>query len=399
MESTELNPIRDIYSRVIAVLKGERPDRLPFIDRLELWYTAHTRAGTLPDAFQGMTLTQVHRAVGFGQQRMISLYKAKLHGVEVISSWEGEEYFHETAPVLEDFPRLYSIVQPEKPGVTITEFLTPVGKLTIRHQLLPSMIASGTVAYKIEHYFKDESDYHVLEYILERAEFVPEFGRFQEEQGRIGKIGFVLPMLPRIPFQQILIDYIGEVPTFYLLFDNPQIVDNLMALVDEKLVDVLRKLSEFAWPLVEFADNLEAGMTNPKLFRTHCLPYYQRYADILHGQGKKMGSHTDGNIKPLLGLLAESGLDICESFSPYPLTQCTFETAWNAWHGHPLIWGGIPSPILEARTSEADFKAYVDQVLQTVGDQPIILGVGDMVLGNNMIERVQYIADRVEELC
>ena len=137
-------------------------------------------------------------------------------------------------------------------------------------------------------------------------------------------------------------------------------------------------------------------MTNPKLFEKYSLPYYQKYTAILHDQGKKVGCHTDGNIKVLLNLLAQSGLDVCESFSPYPLTECTFEEAWETWRDGPMIWGGIPSPILEARTPEDEFQEYVHRLLQTIGNKPIILGVGDMVLGNNLIERVEYIAGAVE---
>lgn len=55
-------------------------------------------------------------------------------------------------------------------------------------------------------------------------------------------------------------------------------------------------------------------MTNPNLFKEYCLPYYQKYADLLHAQNKKSCSHVDGNLKPLVKLLPESGLDIYESF-------------------------------------------------------------------------------------
>jgi uroporphyrinogen-III decarboxylase len=138
-------------------------------------------------------------------------------------------------------------------------------------------------------------------------------------------------------------------------------------------------------------------MTNPKLFKKYNLPYYQKYADILHGQGKKVGSHTDGNLKPLLNLLAKCGLDVCESFSPAPLTECSFNKAWQAWKDGPIIWGGIPSPLLEERTSESEFQEYVQGLLKTVGDRPIIIGIGDMVLGNNLVERVEYIATEIEK--
>jgi hypothetical protein len=61
-----------------------------------------------------------------------------------------------------------------------------------------------------------------------------------------------------------------------------------------------------------------------------------------------------------------------------------------------MIWGGIPSPILEERTSENEFRAYVHRLFETIGGQPIILGVGDMVLPNNSIERIRYIAQQVD---
>lgn len=386
----------DIHARVTAVLRGEKPDRIPFIDRMELWYKAHVRAGTMPPEFGGMALTDIHRAIGFGQQRNMFIHRTRLCGVEVISRFEGEVIFHETDPLLEDFPRLYRIVPPDRPGITVTDFITPRGTLTIRHELLPDMIASGTVAYKSEHFLKDASDYPALEYLLERAEYVPLYERLQDEQAQIGPAGFVVPLVQRIPFQQILIDYIGEMKLFYWLYDEPQLIHKLMALLDERCVALLESLRDLPCPYVEFVDNLEGGMTNPRLFREYCLPYYQRYAEILHRQGKKVGSHTDGNLKLLLGLLAESGLDVCESFSPAPLTPCTFEEAWRAWRGGPVIWGGIPSPILQADTPEAEFQAYVHRVLDLVDDQPIILGVGDMVMGNSLIERVRYIAQAVE---
>jgi hypothetical protein len=70
---------------------------------------------------------------------------------------------------------------------------------------------------------------------------------------------------------------------------------------------------------------------------------------------------------------------------------------WREWENGPMIWGGIPSPILEERTRDREFKEYVHGLLTTIGNQAMIIGVGDMVLGNNLIERVRYIAEQVEQ--
>ncbi|HTP00363.1 MAG TPA: hypothetical protein VMJ64_03250, partial [Anaerolineales bacterium] len=52
--------------RALAVLRNEMPQRLPFITRLEAWYKSRARSDSLPPAFQGLTLDQVHAAVGVG---------------------------------------------------------------------------------------------------------------------------------------------------------------------------------------------------------------------------------------------------------------------------------------------------------------------------------------------
>ena len=62
-----------------------------------------------------------------------------------------------------------------------------------------------------------------------------------------------------------------------------------------------------------------------------------------------------------------------------------------------MIWGGIPSPLLEEHTPEEKLHEFIDHILETVGDRPIILGISDLVMPNNLIERVRYIAERIEQ--
>jgi hypothetical protein len=385
--------------RVMAVLQDRKPDRFPFIDRIEIWYKTKTQDGTLPEQFKGMSLNEIHQAVGIGRQKFSPPYAFKLHGVEVIYAFENEVIFREAEPITEYFPAQWAPEQVprDKAGSTIIEYIAPIGKLRLKYQVTESMVAmSGVEPYLTEHLIKAEEDYRTAEYIIEHAEIVPQFDKILTDEQDLGGNGFVVPCLHRIPFQQALLEYLGEIPLFTALYDRPQLLDRLIQLLDQQFLEILHKLSDLPPIYVEFGDNLDGMMTNPKLFEKYSLPYYQKYTEILHGKGKKVGSHTDGNVKPLLQLLADSGLDVCESFSPAPLTECTFEEAWETWKNGPMIWGGFPSPILEERTSEEQFREFVHRILETVGSQNIILGVGDMVLGNNLIERVAYIAKAVE---
>jgi hypothetical protein len=388
-----------MHDRVTAVLQGEKPDRLPFIDRIEIWYRSKCQDGTLPQKFKGMSLNEIHQAVGIGRQKFSPPYAFKLHDVEVIYTFENKVIFRESEPLTEYFPAQWAPhqVPRNKAGSTIIEYIAPVGKLRLKYEVAESMVSmSGIEPYLTEHLIKTEEDFRTAEYIIEHAEIVPQFDKILADEQDLGHNGFVVPCLHRIPFQQALLEYLGEIPLFTALYDSPQLLDRLIYLLDQQLVEILHQMTDLPSIYVEFGDNLDGMMTNPKLFEKYSLPYYQKYADILHGQGKKVGSHTDGNLRPLLQLLAESGLDVCESFSPAPLTECTFQEAWETWKNGPMIWGGFPSPILEERTSEEQFREFVHRILETVGSQNIILGVGDMVLGNNLIERVEYIAKAVE---
>jgi hypothetical protein len=388
-----------MHDRVQAVLQGKQPDRLPFIDRMEIWYQSKCWSGSLPAKYQEMSLNDIHQSVGIGRQKFTAPYAFKLRNIEVVCTFENEIIFRDFEPVTEYFPAQWAPDQipRDKAGTTTIEYVAPVGNLSIAYEVAESMVAMGGVEpYLTHHLIKAEEDYRTAEYIIEHTEIVPQFDKIREDQCELGDNGFVVPCLHRIPFQQALLEYLGEVPLFTALYDSPQQLNRLLHLLDLQLMEILRQMADLPSIYVEFGDNLDGTMTNPKLFKEYSLPYYQKYTDILHGQGKKVGSHTDGNVKPLLILLAQSGLDVCESFSPAPLTECTFEEAWETWRHGPLIWGGVPSPILEKRTSESEFRDYIHRLLEIIDNRNIILGVGDMVLGNNLIERVEYIAKEVE---
>lgn len=385
-------PTLTLRARVEAALRGQRPDGLPFIGRLELWQRGLARTGRLPAEFRGLSLNEIHRAVGFGRQQFLSPYNTRLRGVEVVVTQEDRVLHHEREPVVERFPDTDQFVPDDRPGLTRTTFKTPVGDLVVEHTLNRQMIDDGVRCYTSKHPILCDDDYAPAVYMLERMEIVLQLERLAARRAEFGDFGFVVPSIERIPFQQLLIDYFVTTDFFYALHDDRQQVATLMALLDAKLVEAIRLLAADDGPYIQIGDNLDGDMTNPRLFRHHCLPVYQRYADLIHAQGKRMGSHTDGNLKPLLPLLAESGLDVCESFSPAPLTPMTVAEALALWNPTPVIWGGIPSPLLEERTPVEKLDAYLEELAATIGERVMILNVVDMVLPNNDIERIRRIA-------
>ena len=389
----------NVTERVRAVLHGRIPDRIPFISRMDFWHRGLAFQGRLPAAYRGMTLSEVHQAIGFAQEDWLSPYAFKYRELELISTRNGQEILHLFEPEISFFPDLWTLLPADQPGEMTTRLITPAGTLVYRHRLLEESLRAGTTRPQlVERPVHSAEDFEIYARILGNAEFVPRFDEFLQREKELSGLGYLVPVLNRVPFQSLLIDVLGELTLFYALHDAPALVDMLLEAIDRQTVEILERLAGLDVPYVEFIDNLEGAMTNPRLFRKYLVPSYQRYADILHRQGKKLGSHTDGNLKRLVHLLPESGLDVCESFTPAPMTECTFEEAWSAWGDGPLIWGGIPSYYLEARVPEAEFREHIEALLKLVGKRPIILGIADAVMSDDEVERVRWIARRLEDL-
>ena len=95
--TTSIQPT-NIRERVLAILEGKKPDRLPFIDRLEIWYHSRLRSTILPEVFQNMSIEDIHTAVGMGQQIFLAPYALRLRGVEIVYRFEGN-LLHKTGPI------------------------------------------------------------------------------------------------------------------------------------------------------------------------------------------------------------------------------------------------------------------------------------------------------------
>jgi hypothetical protein len=387
-----------MHDRVLAVIEGRKPDRIPFCDRLELWRTALVRQGRLPARFEELSLIECHHKVGMGQLKFVAPYEYRLLGAELSVSVDGQLVRRETDPVTSRWPVLEDLVRTDRPGTTTIQLSTPVGKISLRQGVHPQTVLWAENPYLEEHPIKTPEDFDTVGWLMDHLEVVPRFDRVKEAEEDVGDFGFVIPRIDRTPFQEVLVELLGEVATFYALYDEPERVGKLLAGIDALRTETAHLLAGLDYPYVEFADGVTGHMTNPKLFAKYVVPALQRYTELYHAQGKKVGSHFDGELRPLLSQLKDTGLDVIESVSPAPLTQCTFDELWGTLQGErPIMWGVIPSPLLEERTPEPELHEFVEHLLETVGSAPIILGVSDMVLGNNLIERVEWAARRIEE--
>ncbi len=360
--------------RQLAVLNGERPDRVPWMPRLELWYTAHYLAGTLPDEFQGMRLSDIQRKMGVGKTaRAGHVCTSRIRGVEVTERRVGM--------------------------ATVTEYVTPIGTVTKTHKRTEGMDRDGIAALEIEHMIKGPDDYDIVKYIFENTEYYPAYEQFEAYDRDVGDQGLPMVQIGDVPFHWFLKDLTGYEKGYLDLFDYPDKVEDLL----ETMWQVLK---ERLWPVVAASPatlilhgaHFSSQTTPASYFDKYMLPYMQDFADSMHPHGKKVAHHADNDTSEILQQLRDSRYDMQECFVTDPMVPCTLKQAREGLGKDVVIFGGIPSVILEDSVSEEEFENYMDEIFDEVakGD-PMILGIADNMMPTSLLHRVKRVGELVEE--
>lgn len=361
--------------RVLAIMEGRPPDRIPWIPRLLLWHNAHHKAGTLPKRYRGLTLRQIEADLGLGTPaRDGRIFRTELHGVEVRRRW------------LNDLEQL-------------TEYVTPVGAVSTIFRGSEFLRQRDIQDLQVEFMLKRREDYAVVEYIIEHTEYSQTFDAYDAYERETGDDGYPLVQIGDCPFHHFLRSLAGYNNGYYHLNDYTNEVEHLLAVLEQHDRAIVWKLMA-ASPARLFLHgmHLSSQMTPPPIFARYIEPYYRALARLLHTHGKTLVMHGDNDTRHIFANIERAGFDMVECFATAPMVQTTLAEARAAWGTRISIWGGVPSPILEPHYSQDEFEQYMDDLFRTIapGDA-FILGVADNVLPGADIERVRRITQMVTE--
>ncbi len=360
--------------RVLAVLDRKSPDRIPWIARLQLWYHARLAEGNMPARLQGMSLVDIGRALRTGDPaRGGRIFQVRYEGLEVRVERE--------------------------PGVTRQRFITPVGQVTYGLILTGELEGRTDQGLPLEHPIQKLEDYRVWEYIAEHTYYDPCYDEYVAYEKQVGDDGFPMVSCGDCPFHYFLLNLCGYNNAYYEIADHPQEFEHLMTVMTQVEKERL-------WPavansparLILHGVHFDSQMTPPRFFRRYITPYYREFSALLHARGKSLAWHADDDTKALLAEIKESGFDMSECFCTAPMVTVTLEEARAAWGTDVMIFGGVPSIVLEPSFPEAEFEEYMRGLFRAIapGDA-FILGVADNVMPTSLIERVERISDLVEQ--
>jgi len=360
--------------RILAVLDKKSPDRIPWIARLQLWYNARRTEGNMPARFRGMAMKEVARLLRTGNPaRDGKVFKTRYERIEMREERE--------------------------PGVIRTRYITPYGEVSCGRILSGELEGRTDQGLPLEHPIRKAEDYRVWEYIAEHTQYDPCYEEYLAYEAEVGDDGFPMVGCGDCPFHHFLLQLVGYNDAYYQIADHPEEFERLMAVMTQ--VD-----KERLWPVVANSParlilhgvHFDSQMTPPHYFRKHITPYYKNFSALLHDHGKSLAWHADHDSKALLGEIKTSGYDMAECFCTAPMVSVTLEEARAAWGKDVIIFGGVPSILLEPSMPEAEFEAYMRDLFRAIapGDA-FILGVADNVMPTSLIERVERISELVEQ--
>jgi len=398
--------------RMLAAVRGRPTDRIPWAPRLDLWYKAHLRAGTLPHEYRRATLADITDDLGAGFHAVVPDFR-DLRGAEDDVDRALGIYNLWTMPFRTVFENVERRVRVEGDR-TFVEYRTPLGVVRTTVLYDEGMRRAGITITHVEgHAFRTVADYAPLGHIFENARVEPNPSGYEEFASRIGERGIAVGYVSAAasPMHLIQRELMPLDLFFYEMYDHPEELKRLAGQIGTYWERMLDLTASSPAEVLFLGANYDASVTYPPFFAEHIRPTLARFADMLHRplwdpedpsgserRGKFLLTHTDGENAGLLPHYVDSKIDIADSICPAPMTRLTFKEVRDFFAGRITIMGGIPSvALLRDSMSDARFERFLDGFFADIGrGDHLILGISDTTPPGADFQRIRRIGNRVE---
>ena len=386
--------------RMLAAIRGQKTDCIPYAPRLDLWYRANKRADTLPDKYKKASLKEIVVDLDMGYHAVVPKFKnlrsPKDEVDRALGIYNLKDMPYRT--ILENIDRKVRI----EGDRTYVEYETPVGTLDTVVVYDEHMRKAGVSITHIEKYlFKDINDYAALGYLFENARVEPNYEGYLEFADEVGDLGLAVGFvsLAASPMHLMQRELMPMELFYYEMHDHPNEMAQLAGKIGLYWRQLFQVVSQSPAEVVLLGANYDAGVTPPPFFEKHILPSLKEFSNLLHPQNKYLLTHPDGENTGLLEHYLKSGIDIADSICPEPMTKLSFQQVRDCFKGKITIMGGIPSvALLESSLPDNKYEAFIDEFFSQIGKgDHLILGISDTTPPAAKFERIVQIAQRIEE--
>ena len=383
--------------RMLATLRGEPTDQIPWAPRMDLWSIAHRARGTQPK-LNGLNTAQLADVLGIGCHAWRADVTLPRGPRDLLLRGLGLDN-HPDYPYRVELRGLPVDFHSEAGNIR-TVVHTPAGDVVMQLELTPEMARNGISVPFVQSFpLRSLDDLEAVAQVFDHLEVVPTPGAYAAFRARIGERGLAVAGGPisASPMQLIMHELMATEEFFYWYADDRDRLRELARRMTPFFESALQALLECEAEVVFWGANYDQDLTWPPFFQEEIAPWLKKAAGTLHAAGKLLLTHCDGENRKLLPYYPACGFDIAESVCPAPMTQCTLAQLRAGFGPKTTVWGGIPSVVLlDSQMSDQAFDAYLDAMFGALGTgERLILGVSDNVPPDANLARMEEIKRRI----
>jgi hypothetical protein len=357
--------------RVLAVLKGEKADMVPWLGDMDYYTTAQISRGKRPPDFRERDdYIEWHRSLrcGFYLQGYFP-YKEVPRNCDVREWKEGNNRFR--------------------------EIVTPKG--TLRECWLWSDVTFSEAP--TERLLKTPRDLDAYTWLYENMHYEPDYALALKRQRQVQEMGVVLCYLPRTPFMRMVAIDAGIENVTMIHADAPREFGRMFTVLSESMDRASAVALVSPAEILMMPENLSSEVVGPRFFELFLKDFQSRWSRRIIEAGKFSCIHMDGTLAGLLRQESGVGLTFIEAMTPRPVGDIPIQD-WASYRNgsQTIYWGGIPGSYFTPHVGDAEFDRHVKEVLGVMKeDRRMVLGVADQVPPDGLERRVSRVQELVEE--
>ena len=268
---------------------------------------------------------------------------------------------------------------------------TPVG------DLFEVSRPAGFTSWNVSRLFKSPQDYRPLLFLIQDEQYRPNYEEFAEARRRKGEDVILRAALGGTPLHTIMIHWMGLETFATEWVERRDEIERLVSAWVEKKRELYELVARSPASHANYGGNEVPEVMGVERFEEYVLPLYKEAAEVFHRHGKLLGSHLDGNNRPWAHLVAESGLDYVEAFTPAPDTDMTLAEALTAWPDK-VLWINFPSSIHVASIER--IEEVTRDLIDEAGDtNRLIIGITEDIPEDRWQENLLAISRVIDRCC
>lgn len=286
--------------RMLAVIYGERSDRIPFVQYDNL-------------AGNNEEIWDIIGRDNLGILRWSKIYR-----------FEHPNCYFEVKRIKKDNSNGF-----------LTILHTPKGEL--KEESYRENVYNSTHIKK--HFIKNPEDYEIFMTYLRDIIVYEDIGRFTKDEAELSDDGIAMVTMERTPFQQLWIQWVSLEDLCIHMVDYPELVGECIKLLIEihyKTFEVVKIANKKVFiPFINFPDNITAYAIGKDNFRKYCVPLYNELANMLNDV--PVFAHMDGDLRPLWEDIKSLRIKGLDSFTPTPDNDTSVADAVSMWKDKVLF--------------------------------------------------------------